>query len=256
MLSGRTSAGYVLNFYRNDGDGVFTGRLLWGPGVQIPTHASGDYDGDGDLDLIVSGNLGSTPHTRILRNDGAGVFTTVDCGFPDVEFMREAWGDCDNDGDLDLLLVHRPDPSSPDTVYRNDGNDVFTALDALLPGVSQADAAWADFDGDGFQDILLCGWTGNQRIMNIYVNGHDGTFADAGARLPGVRTGSVACEDFDGDGDQDILVSGNGHPASFSSVLRNDGDLVFTDVEAGLPPLTYSSTAWGISIPTAIRTSC
>jgi hypothetical protein len=66
--------------------------------------AWGDYDNDGDLDLALAGNDGSTLISKIYRNDG-GTFTDISAGLTGVQSCSLAWGDYDNDGDLDLAIA-------------------------------------------------------------------------------------------------------------------------------------------------------
>jgi uncharacterized repeat protein (TIGR01451 family) len=78
---------------------------------------------------------------------------------------RSAWGDYDNDGDLDILLVG----SGFSRVYRNDGGD-FVGLEAGFAGVGGGSLAWGDYDGDGDLDVLLTGDGGSGPSSRIYRN--------------------------------------------------------------------------------------
>ncbi|MHC4502832.1 MAG: FG-GAP-like repeat-containing protein, partial [Planctomycetota bacterium] len=74
----------------------------------------GDYDNDGDFDLLVVGGW-----TNVYRNDGGGVFTRLEIDFPRGG-GQAAWGDYDGDGDLDIAIAVSSPPSSTDcTIYRN-----------------------------------------------------------------------------------------------------------------------------------------
>ncbi len=69
--------------------------------------AWGDYDNDGDLDILLAGYgwPGPSRTTRIYRNDGGGTFTDIGAALTAVSDCSVAWGDYDNDGDLDILLA-------------------------------------------------------------------------------------------------------------------------------------------------------
>ena len=183
------------------------------PGVQLGCARWGDYDGDGDLDILLSGEpSGGGRITRIYRNDGNGSFADIEAGLPgvrsgpDFRYLGDrnvAWGDCDNDGDLDLLLTG----DGLARVYRND-EGVFTNLQAGLPGIVESSAAWGDADNDGRLDILLAGLHG-AGISAVYRNAGGGSFTEVtNAGLIGVEASSVAWADYDNDGWQDILLAG------------------------------------------------
>ncbi len=70
-----------------------------------------------------------------------------------------AWGDYDNDGDLDILLTGDTGTEIISRVYRNDG-ETFADISAPLPGVKLGSVAWGDYDNDGDLDVLLSGDTG------------------------------------------------------------------------------------------------
>src|SRR5262245_47984849 len=78
------------------------------PVMQIGNLAWGDYDQDGDLDLLATGYDASfVPHVLLYRNHGSN-FVEVTSGLPtDGHYYSNAWGDYDQDGDLDLMLVNR-----------------------------------------------------------------------------------------------------------------------------------------------------
>ena len=76
------------------------------------------------------------------------------------------WGDCDNDGDLDILLTGDTGSGDISRIYRNDEGS-FTDVGADLPGVEYSSAVWGDYDNDGDLDILLTGLPG---VGYIYRN--------------------------------------------------------------------------------------
>ena len=185
--------------------------------------AWGDYNQDGDLDLALAGY---TPDGvtvgKIYRND-VGIFTDIGAGLTGIWHGTLAWGDYDNDGDLDLAAAgYETADTRVSKVYRNDAGS-FTDIGAALPGVASSSLAWGDYDNDGDLDLALAGWGGGSgRVSHIYRN-DGGSFTDIGAGLAGVSWGSVAWGDYDNDGDLDLALAGNSDSGEVSRIYRNDG---------------------------------
>jgi predicted nucleotidyltransferase len=160
-----------------------------------------------------------------------------------------AWGDYDNDSDLDLLLTGKPALSK---IYRNDGDNTFTEQTEIsLIGVAFSSVAWGDYDNDGDLDILLTGYASTyQYVSKIYRNNGNNTFTEQTTiSLTGVFYGDVAWGDYDNDGDLDILLTGDTgslNTDQVTKIYRNNGDNTFTD-ETGitLASVTCGSVAWG-----------
>jgi uncharacterized repeat protein (TIGR01451 family) len=91
-------------------------------GVSWSDAAWGDYDNDGDLDIFLAGYVsGGVPVTEVWRNDGGGSFSQASTAPTDVVYGSGAWGDYDNDGDLDILLAGQNSSSAAVTeVWRNE----------------------------------------------------------------------------------------------------------------------------------------
>ncbi len=118
-----------------------------------------DYDNDGDLDVFL-GNFDD--HNYLYRNEGDSLFTRITQGAivtSNKPTLGSAWGDYDNDGDLDLF-VNNTAGINPE-YYENDGNgnflpkghtDIGTPL--LLAGSLQS-CSNADVDNDGYLDLLI-----------------------------------------------------------------------------------------------------
>jgi hypothetical protein len=81
-----------------------------------------------------------------------------------------AWGDYDNDGDLDLALTGRDVVGGGGRVYRND-DGIFSLSGSRFPGWSNGALAWGDYDGDGDLDLAVAGWgSGTAVRAAIYRN--------------------------------------------------------------------------------------
>jgi hypothetical protein len=242
---GGDSLGSLSRVYRND-DGTFVDGNAGLPACNGGAAAWGDYDSDGDLDILLVGDTGSGLISRIYRNDTVDGFQYVATDLPGVRDAAVAWGDYDNDGDLDILLSGSTGSGSISRVYRNDGAGHFVEIDAGLPDVSNSAVAWGDYDRDGDLDILLAGSVEFGDITAIYRN-DAGSFvldADAGAPLAVVHGGTVAWGDYNSDGRLDILLTGYCDGVNVSRVYRNDGP-GFTDIGAQLAGVWAGAAAWG-----------
>ena len=210
----------------------------------------GDSDGDGDLDLLVTGNsstnLTYNPVTKLyLKNSGNAYFEVpaATTNLIAVQRSAAAWGDYNNDGRLDLLLCGETNGGTFVTrIYRNDGNNQFADITAGLTGVHDGAAAWADYDADGKLDVVVAGESASGAVTRLYRNNGDNTFSPVNVTLAGVSSGSVAWSDYNHDGRPDLLIVGPG----VSQLYRNVGPDSFAEVPIGLSVLNVSAVAaWG-----------
>ena len=262
-------AGTYMAVYRNDGSAFpeVTDELGLS---EVPSGYSlnlVDFDNDGDPDLYLSFNGWSGPMAnRLYRNDG-GHFVDISAksGAADGgDGFVSLWGDLDNDGLLDLLVVNGvlKDGSTPQ-IYRNQGDGTFANI-TKASGIDEAPqwgaigAALGDYDKDGDLDIFINGL--DNAPNRLYRNEGNGKFSEV-SRKAGVsqaaHNGFVSFFfDFNNDGWPDLLstslapwesvVEGlmEGYrPASpkavhpdASRLFRNNGDGTFRDVtlESGL----------------------
>jgi len=217
--------------------GLYDGSVEWG-----------DYDSDGDPDLLFTGlNSDEVPCSYIYRNDGNGNFSNISAGLTGVRNGAASWGDYDNDGDLDIALGGTvSDDELVFNIYRNDGSGAFTDIQVDLGVMSLCDIAWADFDNDGDLDVLqagkreICLYSSCDYIeyTSIYRNEGNDTFTEAYSTDSGLGVASVDWGDFDNDGDIDFLVMGTNYIMdSYSGwwvaephlyTFKNEGEMQFT----------------------------
>jgi len=253
-VAGYTGSVRITKIYENVG-GAFDGTELATSlaGVYDCSLAWGDADNDGDLDLAVAGHTGSVYVTTVYENVG-GAFDGMELatGLTLVASCSLAWGDADNDGDLDLAVAGWTGSVRLTKVYENVGGAVpfdGTELATALTGVSSPSLAWGDTDNDGDLDLAIAGYTDTVPITKVYQNvggAFDGTELATG--LTGVWAGSLAWGDADNDGDLDLAVTGYTGSISITKVHENIGGTVpsdGTELVMGVTGAKRSSVAWG-----------
>lgn len=167
--------------YLNNGDSSFTGKPyndggLPSSGQQDQGLSVGDFDNDGDMDALKTFFAQQNPPiaSRLYENDGTGQFEEVIDGFPtppNGQGMGSAFGDYDNDGDLDIYISLGGNQNN--LLYRNDGTGSFTrVVDSPLVevGFGSTACAWVDYDNDGDLDLFAATWTDGESSNLLYRN--------------------------------------------------------------------------------------
>ena len=276
----------LVTLYHQEPNGTFKDitkeagltRVGWGMGVAVA-----DYDNDGHLDLFVTGYGGNV----LYRGLGNCKFedATEKAGVRGGGFSTgAAWGDYDRDGHVDLFVAryvhvdlnHLPEfgsnkyckykgllvqcgpwglPGESDLLYHNRGDGTFEEV-SVKAGVHDdigyygLGAMWADYDNDGWPDLLVA----NDSVPSyLYHNNHDGTFTDVGMldgvalSGDGMALGSMGIDfgDYDHSGQLSYFVT---HFAEQpNSLYRNLGKKGFDDVSwtSGLGQPSYPYVGWG-----------
>jgi hypothetical protein len=210
-LTGFTGLARIARIYEND----YRHRLVWDQnqsltGVTGGSVAWSDYDNDGDLDLVISGNSGSGPITELYKNSPTGTLT-LDPGqnLAGTSLSCVAFGDYDNDGDVDLALTGSTGPGAQKSyLYRNTAGTY--SLSDSLRHLYRSSLAWGDIDGDGKLDLGLMGYDGSALHSYVYyqARGFLSSFMEKDWGFTGLREGSLTFADYDGDIDLDLLITG------------------------------------------------
>ncbi|MFN7571704.1 MAG: DUF4347 domain-containing protein, partial [Betaproteobacteria bacterium] len=198
-----------------------------------------DFTGDGRVDVWVP-----APNSpgRFFESSGAAGYVEGNPStrnLPSMEFApRRVAADFDRDGDIDIL--YQTGGNGTEVRYRrNDGSGTFTDLAAAaapfgtptLPDVLADRYRFADFNGDGRLDVWTyqtSGVSGVAVTQYLYLGQSDGTYtATSTAGFPTFSVARTLVQDFDGDGDPDILLQDGGDGTALT-YARNDGNLTFT----------------------------
>ena len=248
----------ITKLYTNDGTGIFT--EMTGTNIDSVYNSSiafSDVNSDGHKDVLITGVNGSAERiAKLYTNDGTGTFTEmIGSPFDGVWFSSIAFSDVNGDGQDDALITGKNSSGAHIAkLYTNDGTGIFTEMTSTpFAGVYRGSMAFSDVNSDGYDDVLITGDRSNvQPSTKLYINDGTGTFTEmTGTPFDGVKFGSVAFSDVNGDGQDDVLITGensageliaklyinNGVPSSIEN-LNNGISLDFMLFPNPSPPVT------------------
>jgi FG-GAP-like repeat len=237
----------------NNGAGSFGARVdypVGGPGQDL---ASGDFNRDGRLDLVVTIH---DPNTglSLLTGNGNGTFSAP-VNLPNTSGFDSpavAPVDLNNDGNLDLAIAHSiacfTAPcrvTETMSVMLGNGDGTFSPSHEIQVGRGMTEIAVGDYNRDGRRDLAIAG--DNARVYRLQGNG-DGTFTQQptltlindGTPNIGVDGTDIDVADFNGDAIQDLVVA-LGLNGSRTAILIGNGDgsfrppLIITDPNVNIP---------------------
>jgi PKD repeat protein len=201
-----------------------------GAGSRAPSW--GDYDNDGDLDLIVT-NQRKFWNSFLYQNNGDGTFAEIN----NTPVIKDpcysdpgGWIDYDHDGYLDIF-VGNPDPGwALNNLYHNEGAGIFTKnrTSAIVNGNTQG-FAWGDYDNDGDEDLFTIEANGDRLLFD---NDGNGNFSQISGSVitEGLGGAHGNWVDYDNDGDYDLydpwkglfMNLGADSSYSFRKILSDD----------------------------------
>jgi len=246
---------YKNLLFHNNGNGTFT-RVTDNPialdGGVSTAGGWGDYDRDGDLDLLVANGAGAMRAATnwFYLNQGGGSFLKLSTDLirplisESAQHAVPAWVDVDDDGWLDLFVS----AFGSNSLFRNTGDGGFSKVTGD-PLVSEQNSwmgmAWGDYDNDGDLDVLLTGtgYPTSTRPLALHRNEGGGHFhkmtqGDIGPLATEVANSSAcAWGDYDNDGWLDLIIA-NGWLQSegrLPLIYHNQGDGTFSKVTTGSP---------------------
>ncbi|MSR18863.1 MAG: CRTAC1 family protein [Phycisphaerales bacterium] len=257
-----------LGVFENQGSGTFIDRTL-SCGIASMLNPSGvsaaDYDGDGDLDVLLTQLIGGP---RLYRNDGLMSFTdsTTAAGLQDGGAERaSSWADINGDGYLDLFIAnyHNAVPAAyglPSRLWMNRGDGTFEDIGAdhdLAQYAYSFLGCFSDFDRDTDPDLyisndraMLAPFVANQLLLNDEGRLIDISPACGGA--PAFYSMGIAAADIDGNGFTDFFaanIASTSQPLGPINPLflgQPGGSFVESCATWGLVPDQVNVTAWAV----------
>ncbi len=206
-------------------------------GYNVPSLV--DWENDGDMDLFL-GVLGGAYNTNETTSENFYFFEQKDNDFhlTTRQFLTMldagdesilSTGDLDGDGDLDLLLANKIDPSASKTsvVYRYENKGTSTAPEFHLTGTLDLPKAYhfapalADLNNDGLADMILGSWKGKMAYYRNTGNGFE-LVNEVIAELDRGSNVVPTLTDIDNDGDLDLIAGQSGGEIA---LYRNTGGI-------------------------------
>ena len=202
-----------------NGDGTF--RILPSPisfeqsGGTPTSLASGDFNGDGKLDLVIgSVQNGSNGTISILLGNGDGTFQSPTT-YGTADYFAVVVGDFNNDGKLDVVTNQ--------TILLGNGDGTFTSSPAALVPAGGIRMVAADLDGDGNLDIA---YSGAQTGVHVLFGNGAGLFSNSTVQSDPLALGIVVA-DLNGDGFLDLAVGQTPGQAGTTYVFLGNGGRTF-----------------------------
>lgn len=207
--------------------------------VEMGSMAYADVDGMNGLDVLITGtNSNNQLIAKLYINDGTGNYTEkIGTPFVGVTESSVAFADVDGNGSPDVLISGYNGTEPSTLLYTNDGVGNFTLTNVSFEGVRECDIAFAEVDDVSGPDVLITGRNlANQLVGELYVNDGTGAFTAKPVSFGGINKGAVAFADIDGNGTQDVVITGffvseispGATPAASTKIYINDGNAGFT----------------------------
>jgi hypothetical protein len=201
--------------------------------------ASGNFEftfapqalGNATGSIVLNWTANSAADSLSLSVSGSGSrtdFALQTTPLEDISSRSVALVDVDRDGDLDVHLTgYNGGLQNRSLIYSNNGSGTFGETPVSLAS-GYSNAVWADFDNDGDMDAFQGG-----NSQNYFRNNGNNTFTalviPAAASIPNAY-GAMAM-DVNNDGLTDLIVQGSSHPNTWFSVLKNNGDNTFSQLQ-------------------------
>ena len=206
----------AVSILLGDGAGGFAPARHFGTGPGPVYFAVGDFDRDGQADLLTSD--ASTDDLALLRGEGTGDFKTAGVFTAGVTPIHAAGGDFNRDGRPDLAVVNAN--QNHVSILLGEDNGKFRA-GGQVNVLSPIFVAVADFNRDGRQDLAVSIGSPFFSTVSVALGDGAGGFGTPTPFTAGTNSHAIAAADFDNDGKTDMAVVGM--DSGDISLLLGDG---------------------------------
>ena len=214
-----SSVGILLG----NGDGTFQSQVTYGtdPNGDAYAIAVGDFNADGNPDLVVTNIGNGIPTISILLGNGDGTFqpqVTYAVGhYPSAVVV----GDFNGDGDADLAITNRDDNTI--SMLLGNGDGTFQPQVTFTVGNVPVALVVIDLNQDGSEDLVAANRSDN--TLSVLLGTGVGTFQSQVSYTVGNAPVSLAAADFNGDGSIDLVATNSND--NTVSILLGNGDGTF-----------------------------
>ena len=226
-----STGGKTVSVLLGNGNGTFAAKVDYSVGNSPVSVTTGDFNGDGKLDLAVANSYDATGGNTVsvLLGNGNGTFAAkVDYATGHFPYSVTV-GDFNGDGKMDLAVANRT--SNTVSILIGNGNGTFATKVDYGTGTNPASVTTGDFNGDGVLDLAAVNsynGTGGNTVSVLLGNGN-GTFAAKVDYGVGTAPISATTGDFNGDGKLDLAVAN--YSGYNVSVLLGNGNGTFAAKE-------------------------
>lgn len=216
----------LLQVYQQQNTGSFNSSYL-NYGTTPDGFGEGDYDNDGDIDVIAVGpHVSYQPEIYLFTNTGNGFVKSIPANVAPRKEGDAAFGDFDGDLDLDLIVTGLDSNNVKHADIYENVNGTFVFRDSL-DGNHYSEIIIHDLNADGKEDILIKGrFNPNSAYTKPFLNQGNFNFS-VPSNYPYfymTRDGGITIGDVDSDGDIDVFLMAQGG----NRFYLNDGNSNFT----------------------------